>query len=268
MEPHNESRWRKVALEFIDRLISPRIWRTNPTVDVISRARVLTAVLYLSLVLHGSGLLLLLALCLMLGFERFEMAIASQSVVVFLVGMQCLYLHLRTDLEASATWFCRMYLALISTAAVLTGGWHSPVLPMLITLPIAVFLTTNWKRAEYYTLGIFAVGWALLVCDLVGWSVPSLMEPQNFAWAQGIVWWLATLYLMLLFASLRWMYNIDKQQGGTGIGRLRTMLDIENLSIPLELPAAEIDKALSEAKAMAKKQAEGSSASQTETSNS
>lgn len=256
----NETKWRKTAIDVTDWLISPNIWRTNPTIDVISRARVLTAVLYLSLLVHGSAWLMLLGLSAFLGFERFGLAIIAQGVVVFMVGLQCIYLHLRTDLEASATWFCRMYLVLISSAAALTGGWQSPVLPMLITLPIAVFLTSNWKRAEYYTIGSFAVGWALMVVEVAGIALPNLMRPQNFAWAQGIVWWLSSLYLMLLFASLRWMYQIDKQHGGTGAGRLRTMLDTDGLSIPLELPAEEIDQALSCAKSMAKKQAEGSQA--------
>lgn len=259
----NESKWRKLALEVTDWLISPRIWRTNPTVDVVSRARVLTGVLYLSLIVHGTAWLMTLGLAASLGFERFLPAIVAQGAVLLCVAVQCSLLHYRANLDASSTWFCRSYLLMITVAAALTGGWHSPVLPMLVTLPVAVFLTSNWKRAEYYTIGSFTVGWALMVADVVGYQLPNLMHPQNFAWAQGVVWWLSSLYLMLMFASLRWMYQIDKQQGGTGAGRLRTMLDTDALSIPLELAAEEIDQALSEAKSMAKKQAEGSQ-SQTE----
>lgn len=248
---------RRDLIDIVDFLVPPRIWQSNPTTDVVTRARVLSGVLYCALSLHIVAFVVLVSCWLFVDQQRFASATLILGAVLLIVLFQCLLLRWLADLAFSSRLFCQLYLLMLLVSVCTTGGWRSPVLPLLITMPAFVFLTSNWKRAQHYALLCLLIGLALMLSEVLNWSPPNLMNPDNFAWAQGIVWWLASLYMMLLFKFLNWMYVQDRVQGGNGFGRLHTVLDESSLSLPLSLSDDEVEQALSRAKQLAQQQATG-----------
>lgn len=195
----------------IDSLIPHAIWRSTPAPAVVARARTLVAVQAMAVVLP----LLMLGPVLLLQWltgGNFTPAWMSLVSIVLVFVLQLLLLHWSSSLRISSAVFSVSFFFAIALATLLTGAWRSPVLPLLFCTPLMVFLVCSWREAEWAVLVTFAAGMALMVMDIAQVSVLNVMHAENFAYAQGVVWFLACTVLVLLFGTQKWVLGLQSEQ--------------------------------------------------------
>jgi membrane protein CcdC involved in cytochrome C biogenesis len=117
--------------------------------------------------------------------------------------------HSSANLYAVSIAFSITFYISITTATALTGGWTSPVVPLLLCTPVIVFLISGWREAEYAVLLTLATGMVFMVLDLLLIKLPQFMHEENRPYALGVVWLLACTILLLLFANQKWVQGID-----------------------------------------------------------
>ena len=194
--------------DLVDHFIPHAIWRSCPDAATVARARTLVAVLGCSLVVPVVALLMVVIL-------HFTTANNFVPAIIVLVGITMFLLIQHLMFQAAANLYITAialsvttYLSLtISTAC--TGGWSSPVIPLLFCTPIVVFLISGLTEAEYAVVLTFATGVLFMILDILQIDMPSIMHEENRAYAQGVVWFVACAILMLLFATQTWLKGLE-----------------------------------------------------------
>lgn len=194
--------------DLVDNFIPYTIWRSGPDPATVARARTLVAVLGFSIVLPLLTLLIVLGLHLFTARDFMPAIISLVGIVVVLVFQQVLF-HSSANLYAASIAFSITFYLSLTAATALTGGWTSPVTPLLLCTPIIVFLISGWREAEYAVLLTFATGMVFMVLDLLFIKLPQFMHEENRPYALGVVWFLACIVLLLLFANQKWVQGID-----------------------------------------------------------
>lgn len=205
---------RKVA-DIVDSLIPYSIWRSSPDAATVARARILVAVLAFSIVVPFIMLLLVIALHFMTDMD-FTPALASLVGILVLLVIQLLLFQASASLYVTGIAFSVTFFISLTVATALTGSWSSPVIPLLFCTPIMVFLISGWREAEYAVLLTFATGLVFMILDLLHVQLPYLMHPENRAYAQGVVWLMACVVLMLLFGTQKWVHGLDIEKNISG----------------------------------------------------
>ncbi|HSC76188.1 MAG TPA: hypothetical protein VLB90_08135 [Pseudomonadales bacterium] len=200
------NRW---LADLVDNFIPYSIWRTSPDPATIARARTLVAVLGFSIATPVVTLALVLALHFFTQYD-FTPAIASLIGIIVLLVIQHMLFQASANLYVtSIAYSITFFLAMIVSTA-MTGGWSSPVIPLLFCSPIMVFLISGWREAEYAVLLTFMTGVVFMVLDILHVVLPNLMHAENRAYAQGVVWFMACIILLLLFATQKWVHGLEK----------------------------------------------------------
>ncbi len=198
---------RKVA-DIVDSLIPYSIWRSRPDAATVARARILVAVLAFSIVVPFVMLLLVIALHFMTDMD-FTPALASLVGILVILVIQLLVFQSSASLYVTGIAFSVTFFISLTVATALTGSWSSPVIPLLFCTPIMVFLISGWREAEYAVLLTFATGLVFMILELLHVQLPYLMHAENRAYAQGVVWLMACVILMLLFGTQKWVHGLD-----------------------------------------------------------
>lgn len=197
-------------VDLVDNFIPHTIWRTRPDPVTIARARTLVAVLGFSIIVPFVALLLV---GILHGVTRYDFtpAMASLVAIIVLLVIQHMLFQSSANLYVTGIAYSVTFFLTLTTAAVFTGGWSSPVIPLLFCSPIMVFLISGWREAEYAVLLTFTTGVVFMVLDILQIGLPSLMHEENRAYAQGVVWFVACLILLLLFATQKWVHGLESE---------------------------------------------------------
>jgi hypothetical protein len=199
--------------DLVDNLIPHSIWRTQPDAATIARARTLVAVLVFSIVLPLVCLLLVIILQLVTSAD-FTPAIFSLVGIIVLLVIQHKLFQKTANLYVTGVAFSVTGFLALTVSTALTGGWYSPVIPLLFCAPIIVFLISGLREGEYAVLVTFATGVVFMMLEVLGIKLPNLMHEANRPYAQGVVWFLACVILVLQFATQKWVQGLDKEKGG------------------------------------------------------
>lgn len=198
-------------VDLVDYLIPHSIWRTQPDAATVARARTLVAVLVFAMVLPVVCLLLVLILHFVTSSD-FTPGIVSLVGIIVLLVFQLKWFQKTANLYRTGVVFSVTCFAALTTATALTGGWYSPVIPLLFCAPIIVFLISGLREGEYAVLGNFIVGIVFMILDIVHIDLPNLMHEANRPYAQGVVWFLACVILVLQFATQKWLQGLEKEK--------------------------------------------------------
>jgi diguanylate cyclase (GGDEF)-like protein len=169
----------------------------------------------------------------------------------FLAGMSsfggALYIFYKTkSLQALSNAFCFSMGVMIVTTATLTGGFASPILNMFLLLPVLALITSGISHGLLWAGLIFIVYFVLVYLHQLGVELPILMNYDNFALIQAILWVFSSgviiLVLMLqeyfnrqlaqrLYRDKQHYENLSMTDGLTGLHN-RVYFDriVENLS--------------------------------------
>lgn len=197
--------------DLVDSLIPYTIWRSCPDAATIARARTLVAVLSLSIVLPAAMLVVVVALHFLTG-KNFTPAMASLVGIILVLLTQHLLFQSSANLYVTGLAYSVTFFISLTASTALTGGWSSPVIPLLFCAPIIVFLISGWREAEYAVLVTFATGVVFMIIDLLQIHLPYLMHEENRSYAQGVVWFMSCIILMLLFGTQRWVHGLDSEK--------------------------------------------------------
>jgi hypothetical protein len=205
------NRW---LADLVDNFIPYSIWRTSPDPATIARARTLVAVLGFSIVTPTITLVLVLGLHFFTSYD-FTPAIASLIGIIVLLVIQHMLFQASANLYITGIAFSVTFFLAMIVSTALTGGWSSPVIPLLFCSPIMVFLISGWREAEYAVLLTFTTGVAFMILDIMHISLPCLMHEANRPYAQGVVWFMACVILLLLFATQKWVHGLEDDDSST-----------------------------------------------------
>jgi hypothetical protein len=194
--------------DLVDNFIPYSIWRSNPDPATIARARTLVAVLGFSIATPLVTLLLVVILHFATAYD-FTPAIASLVGIIVLLVIQHMLFQSSANLYITGIAFSVTFFLALTLSTALTGGWSSPVIPLLFCSPIMVFLISGWREAEYAVLVTFTTGVVFMVLDILHISLPCLMHEENRPYAQGVVWFMACVILLLLFATQKWVHGLE-----------------------------------------------------------
>lgn len=194
--------------DLVDVLIPYSIWRSCPDAATIARARTLVAVLVFSIIVPVLALLLVVGLHIFTD-KDFTPAMVSLIAIIIVLLAQHLLFQSSANLYVTGAAYSVTFFLAITVATALTGAWDSPVIPLLFCTPIMVFLISGWREAEYAVLVTFATGIVFMVLDVLNVSLPYLMHEENRSYAQGVVWFMACIILVLLFGTQKWVHGLD-----------------------------------------------------------
>lgn len=198
---------RRIA-DMVDSLIPYSIWRSTPDAVTIARARTLVTVLAFSIVVPAIALLMVVGLHFFSGRDFTPAMVSLVGVIVVLVTQHLLF-QSSANLYITGVAYSITFFVLLTAATVFTGGWGSPVVPLLFCTPIMVFLISGWREAEIAVLFTFATGLVLMLLDIMHVELPYLMHKENQAYAQGVVWFMACFILVMLFGTQKWVHGLD-----------------------------------------------------------
>jgi hypothetical protein len=197
-------------VDLVDNFIPYTIWRTRPDPATIARARTLVAVLGFSIVIPFVALLLVGILHCVTRYD-FTPAMASLVAIIVLLVIQHMVFQSSANLYVTGIAYSVTFFLALTIFTALTGGWSSPVIPLLFCSPIMVFLISGWREAEYAVLLTFTTGVVFMVLDILHIGMPSVMHEENRAYAQGVVWFIACVILLLLFATQKWVHGLENE---------------------------------------------------------
>jgi hypothetical protein len=139
----------------------------------------------------------------------FTPAMVSLVAVIVLLAIQHMLFQSAANLYVTGIAFSVTFFLALTASTALTCGWSSPVVPLLFCSPIMVFLISGWREAEYAVLLTFSTGIAFMVLDILHVNLPCLMHEANRPYAQGVVWFIACLILLLLFATQKLVHGLE-----------------------------------------------------------
>lgn len=182
-------------LMFVDKFTPPAI-RNADTLSWHDRVRTWSMLLVLMLSLAiPIGALVIFGLLHVFTSMDFSHALIILLSLAFVILVQHIYFYSYGKLQLTANAYAAQ--AFLSYCLVIsyTGGWHSPVMVLLLCSPIVAFMTGG------YALGmtsILAVAFALLsfcYLHIQHIALPNVIRPENFEIVVLSVW--ATLLLMM-----------------------------------------------------------------------
>lgn len=194
--------------DLVDILIPYSIWRSCPDAATIARARTLVAVLVFSIIVPVLALLVVVALHVFTDKDFTPAMISLVAITIALLAQHMLF-QSSANLYVTGIAFSVTFFLTITVATALTGAWDSPVIPLLFCTPLMVFLISGWREAEYAVLVTFATGLVFMMLEVMNVSLPYLMHAENRAYAQGVVWFMACIILVLLFGTQKWVHGLD-----------------------------------------------------------
>lgn len=196
--------------DLVDNFIPYSIWRSSPDPATIARARTLVAVLGFSIITPLITLFLVLGLHFFSGYD-FTPAIVSLMGIIVILVVQHMLFQSSANLYVTGIAFSVTFFLALTLSTALTGGWSSPVIPLLFCSPIMVFLISGWREAEYAVLLTFTTGVVFMILDILRIGLPCLMHEANRPYAQGVVWFMACVILLLLFATQKWVHGLENE---------------------------------------------------------
>lgn len=182
----------------IDNFLPPAM-RDTPalTWDYRVKAWSMVMVLGLSLLIPFGALLVFAGLHLFTELD-FSQACIVILFIVFLIFVQHLYFQSYGKLEITANAYCLQAFASYCAAVYYTGGWHSPVMPLLICSPLIAFMTSGYRAGVTATLAVF-VSVCLFFNERYNENITNIITPSQNSDIVALVIWLMVLSILAFF---------------------------------------------------------------------
>lgn len=180
----------------IDPFLPPSILDdSNLRLDGLIRSRVLTALLLsaIAVTVLSVGTIIIASF---INPEDFTAPIALGAASIVLVSLNYLFFYKTGHLDASAMMFSLTFLVMDILSIILTGGFESPVMPMLLATPVVAFLIGGRQEGLYYAALCWISGTILMVFHAYDFPMMNLLteDVQMYVW--GITWFVATTVIV------------------------------------------------------------------------
>jgi len=72
---------------------------------------------------------------------------------------------------------------------------------LLFCSPVVTYLISGYRNAMYAVVVTFCTGMVFMVMHMMAIETPQIMHTENLPYVRGILWFIAALVLVLLFAT-------------------------------------------------------------------
>jgi hypothetical protein len=159
------------------------------------RAKTLASLYAANLAVCGF-LILFFILALAFTDKNFIPGLAVTLAIASLLGLQLYSFYSAANVNACATFFSMTFFTLALTGVVLSGGWHSPMLLLLLCCPAISFLVGGRGEGFYMSGLVYICGMILMVAYLKNFQVFHLTSPEKNEWIQFYIWIISTMILV------------------------------------------------------------------------
>ena len=200
-------------LKLIDSCLPPSL-RDNAAMSLneLIRARVLTGLL-----ISGSGLIasmiVVIALCWLIIGEDFLILMLLTVTMLVLVLLNALFFYQTGRVNSAAVLYSLSVFIVCVIAIIMTGGFTSPAMPILICLPVLAFLIGGRHEGVYNAVLIYVTATTLLILNAYEFPMMQLMEPPVQPYMAGIAWF-ATIAVIVICL---YVYDVLLEQAGSTI---------------------------------------------------
>lgn len=202
--PHTRERDRarraQDIIRSIDPFLPPRIRDdSNLKLDGLIRSRVLTVLLLSGIVVTIMSIVTM-GVAQIINPEDFITPISLGTLSLVLVSLNYLFFYKTGQLDASAMMFSLTFLVVDILCIIITGGFESPVMPMLLAMPVTAFLIGGRQEGLYYAAISWIAATILLVFYAYEFPMMNLLTEDVQAYMSGIVWFVAiTIMVVCLY---------------------------------------------------------------------
>ncbi|MCB1615821.1 MAG: hypothetical protein KDI30_07385 [Pseudomonadales bacterium] len=179
----------------LDRFLPEKLAAENVAIDMLTRARVQTAMLLISLGIVGVLFFVFLFLQLA-GISDFVGALLALGPAMFLLVTQCLFFYSVARIEISGIVFSATFFLCALLAVIFTGGWVSPVMQLFFCAPIISFLLAGRQEGFYTSALVVIGGFGLMWVDQTGFEFKQVMRPENHYYAEAAIWVITSFLLI------------------------------------------------------------------------
>ena len=197
-------------VNFLDSFIPLRI-RENPhTTPLIQvQARILIAVLGFSILVPFLGMIIFIMLQATTEVD-FTLALISMITVLILLMLQHLLFQASGNLYRTGLAYSIQFFVSVMLSVCITGGWHSPVLMLLLCTPVMSLLTTNYRTAVICSVIALFSGLSLWVLDINSIALLNIMPPETYSYTLAVIWFMASAVMLLLLTAYEWLMEIEQ----------------------------------------------------------
>lgn len=185
-------------LGHIDSFLPPAM-RASPTLTWDSRVKAwsMLMVLGLSMFIPFCALLFFAALHVFTDMD-FSQACLAMLFILFLMFVQHMYFYSYGRLEITANAYSLQAFISYVTAIFYTGGWHSPVMPLLVCSPLIAFMTGGYRAGIATTVAVF-VAVVMFFNERFNVKIISIIAPVENTETVGLAIWLMVLSVLAFF---------------------------------------------------------------------
>jgi len=189
---------KSAVIRLLDDLVPASIRdKRNVCAEELMRARAMVAVLAISIILPLVMLLNYLILQVTTENDFTRSIYVLMGVEIWLVT-QHLYFQSYGNLRLTAGIYSAQYLLTVLIVALISGGWDSPMLVLLLGSPMIAYMTVSYRAALWHVgLAVLIVIFLLSLYHLQITLLPDLSRPANHAYNRFIAWDM----VLLLFAA-------------------------------------------------------------------
>lgn len=177
----------------------PAAMRESPTLTWDDRIKAwsMLMVLGLSMLLPFGAMLAFAALHVLTDLDFSQSFIITLSIVC-LMFFQHLYFQSYGNLYMTANAYSVQAFVSYCAAVFYTGGWHSPVMPLLVCSPLIAFMTGGYRAGIRATLAIF-ISVSVFFFERFNPKIISVISPPETTDIIGFMMWAMLLSVLAFF---------------------------------------------------------------------
>lgn len=211
MNKRDTNTWSFIRL--IDTCLPPGL-RDNSgmALNELIRARVLTGLL-----ISGATLIVImittLAFCWLFSGENFLILMVVTVTALVLVLLNALFFYRTSRVNSAAILYSLTVFIVSVISIIMTGGFTSPAMPILICLPVLAFLIGGRHEGVYNAALTYATATILLILNAYEFPMMQLMAPAVALYMAGLTWF-ATLAVIVICL---YVYDVLLEETGSTI---------------------------------------------------
>jgi len=189
---------KSVVIQLLDDLVPASIrHQHNVSAEELMRAKAMVAVLAISIILPLVVLTNYLILQATTENDFTRNIYILMGVEIWLVS-QHLYFQSYGNLRLTAGIYSAQYLLTVLITTLISGGWNSPLLVLLLGSPMIAYMTVSYGAALLHVaLAVLIVVFLLTLYHFQITLLPDISHPANHAYNRFIAWDM----VLLLFAA-------------------------------------------------------------------
>jgi hypothetical protein len=158
----------------------------NQSIETRARVACMVGILGFSVLLPLLIIVTYLVLNLIVEINITKNIAVLLGVEIWMIS-QMLYFQSYGNLRITASAYSIQYFAVNGIFIVLSGGWSSsPIMIMILCSPMIAFMTVSARAALWYIVAVFLFCLGLLLCHQHEIPLPDISQPKNYQFTRFV----------------------------------------------------------------------------------